>query len=186
MRGSHRFTLKLLSLLTSSKPLFSSGVTKEAAFPGRQLWEVWDSRKVMTLAKVLTQLLVKAGNWALCSHSSSFEALALISELATAARSHPACDAGVYRRILRSFFPTLTLQAHFPEATASQGPCASSASLAAAGLGNAQWAWHGKSNPHLPSNTAADPRKSSETCPSWGGKTSNFGLQVIKANISPP
>lgn len=105
MQSSHRFTVKLLSLFTSSKSLFSSGVTKEAAFPGRQLWEVWDSRKVMTLAKVLTQPLVKAGDWALCSHSSSFEVLALISELATAARSHPARDVGLHRQLLCSFFP---------------------------------------------------------------------------------
>lgn len=106
----------------------------------------------MTLAKVLTQLLVKAGDRALCSHSSSFEALALISELATAARSHPASDAGLHRQLLCSLFSTLTLQSSSPKATSSQGPSTNRASLAAAGLGNAQGGWHGKSKSHLPSN----------------------------------
>lgn len=67
MQSSHSFALKPLSLLMSSKPIFSSGVTKEAAFPRRQLWQVWDSRKAMTLAKVLPRPLVKPGDWALHS-----------------------------------------------------------------------------------------------------------------------
>lgn len=106
----------------------------------------------MTLAKVLTQLLGKAGDWALCSHSSSFEARALISELATAARSHPASDVGLHRQSFVLLFSISTLQAHSAKATSSQGPSANTASLAAAGLGNAQWGWHGKSKSHLPSD----------------------------------
>lgn len=105
----------------------------------------------MTLAKVLTQLLVKAGDRALCSHSSSFEALALISELATAVRSHPASDVGLHRQIFVLLFSTLPLQAHSAKATSSQGPSADSASLAAAAGGNAHSGWHGKAKSHLPS-----------------------------------
>lgn len=147
MQSSHRFTLKLLSLLTSSKPLFSSGVTKEAAFPGRQLW---DSRKVMTLAKVLTQLLVQAGDWALCSHSSSFEALALISELSTAVRSHPASAVGLHRQILCSFFSTWPSRHNLQRQQHLRGLLLTVPAWQQ--LGNAQWGWHGQAKSHLPSN----------------------------------
>lgn len=75
----------------------------------------------MTLAEVLTHLPLKAGDCALCSHSSSFEALALISELATAARSHRASDVGLHRRIFVLHFSTLTLQAHSAKANIISG-----------------------------------------------------------------
>ena len=70
-------------------------------------------------------------------HSSSFQALALVSEPATAVRSHPTSDAELHGQLLCSIFSILTLQPSSPKATSAQEPSTNNAKLAVAGLGNA-------------------------------------------------
>lgn len=98
-------------------------------------------------------------------------------------RSHPASDVGLHRQIFVLLFSTLPLQAHSAKATSSQGPSADSASLAAAAVGNAHSGWQGKAKCHLPSkpHSLLAPGKAQRPAQAGGGKTPNFGLQVIEA-----
>ena len=134
----------------------------------------------MTLTKILPRLLVKPGYWGL--HSAF---ILLLGTCLHCQAGHPTSTAELHGQLLCYIFSILTLQASSPKASSSQGPSANSVKLAADGLGNAGWDGEvGTCQIKVSSSIqplTVGPGKSSEICPSGGGKASSFGPEVIMA-----